>query len=125
MEFDPPLAVVDTSRLTAEGDALGFHYRDRLGRKQRGLLVRWQGKLYAYHNRCPHWSTPLDEDGPELFDHGSGTLICQTHGARFEPETGECIEGPCLGDRLTPLAIEEIDETRVEIRRGGLDLNVP
>jgi len=35
-------------------------------------------------------------------------LICSTHGAIYEPATGLCTAGPCVGDRLTslPLAVE-------------------
>jgi nitrite reductase/ring-hydroxylating ferredoxin subunit len=35
-------------------------------------------------------------------------LMCANHGATFEPATGECIWGPCVGAALqsVPLQIE-------------------
>jgi len=35
-------------------------------------------------------------------------LICSTHGALYEPISGRCTAGPCVGDRLTalPLALD-------------------
>ena len=43
------------------------------------------------------------EDG---FLDSDGELIqCATHGALFVIETGECVSGPCLGDRLSPAKI--------------------
>ena len=37
-------------------------------------------------------------------------LICATHGAVFAPATGECLLGPCQGDRL--------DTVKADIRDG-------
>ena len=32
-------------------------------------------------------------------------FYCSTHGALYEPDTGRCTAGPCVGDRLTPLPL--------------------
>ena len=37
----------------------------------------------------------------------SEALVCVRHGARYRPDTGECLGGPCRGARLTALALEE------------------
>jgi nitrite reductase/ring-hydroxylating ferredoxin subunit len=34
-------------------------------------------------------------------------LICATHGALYEPDSGVCIDGPCRGTRLAPVAMNE------------------
>ena len=36
-------------------------------------------------------------------------IICATHGAIYQPETGLCVGGPCKGKKLTtmPFEIEE------------------
>ncbi len=120
------LTTVDASSLRRDGDVVTFDYTDGLGQEHRGFILRWNDGFHAYRNRCPHWSTPLDEDGPQIFDHGSRALVCQTHGALFEPETGSCISGPCMGQSLKKLRVESaIDETEetIEIYDGGLTLS--
>ena len=114
-----PLAVVDEGDLPGDGEVVGFGYVDGLGRAQRGLLVRWEGRLHAFRNLCPHWSTPLDEYGGEILDPAIGELVCQTHGARFELDSGNCVSGPCVGDSLQKLRVE-LGEGEVKIYRPGL-----
>jgi nitrite reductase/ring-hydroxylating ferredoxin subunit len=31
-------------------------------------------------------------------------LVCANHGAKFEPHTGVCVGGPCVGKRLQLVA---------------------
>lgn len=120
-----PLAMIDISALRRDGDVIPFDYDDSFGRPARGLLLRWGDEIYAYRNRCPHWSTPLDEYGDGLFDHGSRALICQTHGARFEPHNGECVSGPCFGESLEKLRVETTEDGQVAVYRIGLALGGP
>lgn len=86
----------------AEGQSRGF--------KAAGLnlfAVRRQGRVYAYRNSCPHREIPLGYDAEQYLD-GSGRLLqCGHHGALFLIETGECIQGPCLGDVLEALPCRE------------------
>jgi nitrite reductase/ring-hydroxylating ferredoxin subunit len=66
------------------------------------LLGRVDSVWRAYANRCPHRLVPLDFGGlPPMSDDGR-YLLCNQHGALFRLEDGVCIEGPCLGDALTP-----------------------
>ena len=70
------------------------------------LILRWGRNVRAYENRCPHKGTNLDWEQGEFLD-GDGTRIqCGKHGALFDLGSGECVEGPCLGARLT--AIETV-----------------
>ena len=79
-----------------------------------GFIVHLAGQYYAYVNRCPHVGTPLDLWPNEFFSEDKDALVCSTHGATFEPETGRCTGGPCAGDRLTPLPVgREGDEVIV------------
>ena len=32
-------------------------------------------------------------------------ILCATHGACYEPDTGECIDGPALGKSLIPVPL--------------------
>lgn len=68
------------------------------------LVVRREGHVYVYENRCPHRGIGL-EWTPDRFLDESGSLIqCATHGALFLIESGECVAGPCAGQFLRPLA---------------------
>lgn len=73
-----------------------------------GMLLNYQGSLYAYVNRCPHIGISLDWLDNQFFTIDGRYLMCANHGATFEPATGECIWGPCVGAALqsVPLQIE-------------------
>ena len=70
-----------------------------------GFVVNYAGHFYAYVNRCAHVGTPVDMWPNEFFTDDGRHLICATHGAVYQPETGLCIAGPCPGAALTPLAV--------------------
>ena len=66
-----------------------------------GFAIRYAGRVYAYLNRCPHNGTPLDWVEGDFFDETGRYLVCATHGALFDPETGKCLKGPCVNQALT------------------------
>src|SRR5262245_9565413 len=78
------------------------------GRSVSGFVVNHGGQYRAYVNTCPHIGTPLDLWPNEFYDDAGRDLICSTHGALFDPLSGRCIAGPCMGDHLTalPLTLE-------------------
>jgi 3-phenylpropionate/trans-cinnamate dioxygenase ferredoxin subunit len=53
-------------------------------------LVRVQGEVYAFEDRCSHADFPLS-DGEMVDDHA---IECPLHGAQFDVRTGEAIEAP-------------------------------
>ena len=70
-----------------------------------GFVINWHGQFYAYRNRCPHTGVNLNWQ-PDIFLDLQGCYVqCSMHGALFEPNTGLCIRGPCLGASLQPLTI--------------------
>ncbi len=91
-----------------EGRARGFTL-DEGAAPREVLVVRKQGRLFAYVNSCPHLGTPLDMFPDRLLTRDGMQLLCSTHGARFRIEDGHCVEGPCKGKRLAPLTIHEVD----------------
>jgi len=105
-----------------------FDYLDGFGRPASGILVRLgespdDARYRAYRNLCPHWSMPLDDGSGDFFDASGHLIQCKMHGARFEPDTGECIMGPCDGEYLEALRVElSADGRSATIRRGGLAL---
>lgn len=75
----------------------------------RGFVVKFAGQIYGYVNSCPHLGVTLNYQPHEFFTHDATRVQCVTHGALFEPQTGECVAGPCVGKKLRKLVIETID----------------
>ena len=71
-----------------------------------GMLLNYDGSLYAYLNRCPHVGLSLDWVDNQFLSADGRYLMCANHGATFEPATGECIWGPCAGASLQSLPVE-------------------
>ncbi len=67
------------------------------------------GGPYVYVNACPHIGVSLDWTPGEVLTRDRSQIVCATHGALFTIETGECVDGPCKGDRLerVPVAIAD------------------
>jgi nitrite reductase/ring-hydroxylating ferredoxin subunit len=101
----------------AHGTSKKFTLR-RGSREFEALLINYQGDLYAYVNRCPHTGITLDWVNNQFFSVDNRYLMCATHGAVFEPPTGECVWGPCLGLSLQSLPLE-IDNGKFYARLPG------
>ncbi len=71
------------------------------------FAIRWQGRVYAYINRCGHIPVELDWQHGEFFDFSRHYLICATHGALYDPASGACRGGRCEGRGLKPLPVIE------------------
>lgn len=95
------------------GTSAKFPLRWR-GATVEGFVVNVEGRYHAYVNRCAHAGTPLDWWPNEFFTDDGRLLICATHGALFEPDTGQCAGGPCGGAALWPLAVR-VEDDRVVV----------
>jgi nitrite reductase/ring-hydroxylating ferredoxin subunit len=80
------------------------------GHEVEAFLVNFDGAFYAYVNRCRHIALTLDWVDNRFFTEDGRHIICANHGATYEPKTGECIWGPCLGASLQPVALEIAQE---------------
>lgn len=105
---DPPLVVLRDARALREGGGVRFRVVD-YGVEREAFAVRFRGAVFAYVNACRHEQLPLDFGDARFFDEAADALVCCHHGARYHPETGACLDGPCAGGRLTPLALEVRD----------------
>jgi nitrite reductase/ring-hydroxylating ferredoxin subunit len=109
------MEVAGTARLICGSDALvdgGKGVRFKLmyrGREEPAFVVRYDGRVHAYVNNCAHVPVEMDWPEGEFFDNSGLYLICSVHGAAYEPDTGHCLMGPCRGDRLIALRVEERD----------------
>jgi len=71
----------------------------------RGLVVRVRDAFYAYVNSCPHAQHPLNLRPHDFLSPDGALLLCHSHGALFEKQTGYCIAGPCAGRSLQRLPV--------------------
>jgi nitrite reductase/ring-hydroxylating ferredoxin subunit len=92
-----------------EQRAVKFSYRQE-GISREGFVALFQGQVVAYENVCRHVPITLDYGDGRFFNAGESHFICQSHGATYEPLTGECIAGPCVGASLKPLKVELVGE---------------
>jgi nitrite reductase/ring-hydroxylating ferredoxin subunit len=72
-----------------------------------GFVLRFDGALHAYLNRCAHVPIELDWSPGEFFESSGLYIMCATHGAIYLPDTGYCTGGPCRGARLRKISILE------------------
>ena len=98
--------ILSDARKLGEGAGLRFTIAVH-GVSRDAFVVRWRGGLHAYVNTCRHQLLPLDFGDARFFDEEYDAIVCCHHGARYAPETGVCVEGPCEGGRLTKLVVEE------------------
>lgn len=89
------------------------------GQPLQAFVIAFDGNVHAYVNRCPHQGTELDWQPGQMFDDSGLYLVCATHGALFQPDSGRCVGGPCQGATLVKIAVDEIDN-RVHLRAGRL-----
>ena len=105
---DEPRVICASRALEDGGGGVRFKVQTAEG-EQAAFAVRYYGKVYAYLNRCAHVPVEMDWMDGAFFDYSKLYLICATHGAMYLPHTGVCVQGPCPGKRLKPVAIEERD----------------
>jgi nitrite reductase/ring-hydroxylating ferredoxin subunit len=109
----------------APAAALGEHETvkfafDEDGARKEGFVIRHEGHLYAYRNECRHIPMTMDWVENRFLSRDGCYVQCATHGARYRIDTGLCVDGPPLGERLRPLPVEEIDgEVVVTLPEGS------
>ncbi len=103
-----PLRIHERAARLGEGQSVRFTCVVE-GVSRDAFAVRFGGKLLAYLNTCRHQLKLLDFGDGHFFDDTYDALVCVHHGARYAPASGVCVAGPCIGSRLTPLALEERD----------------
>ena len=90
------------------------------------VIVNEAGQPAVYVNRCPHLGVPLQWQDDRFLNKDGQYIICSTHGALFEKESGLCIHGPCRGQKLlkipsrTEKGMVVISEEELEKTMAGL-----
>ena len=79
------------------------------GQTCRAFAIRFNGQPYAYLNRCTHVAMELDWQPNRMFDNSGQWLLCASHGAAYQPDSGQCASGPCRGG-LVKIVLSERDD---------------
>jgi len=72
------------------------------------VLYREGDTVRAWLNICPHAGRRLDWAPGQFLKSKAGDLVCAAHGASFSLDNGECVAGPCKGDRLRTVAVQVV-----------------
>jgi nitrite reductase/ring-hydroxylating ferredoxin subunit len=110
-DLQPPVAALPlcpSADLVERGKALVF---DVLlwGQPARAFVLRFEGLLRGYINRCAHVPVEMDWQPGEFLDQDKRFIVCSIHGASYEPAQGRCVGGPCGRSRLIALNVADQD----------------
>lgn len=105
----PKQRLCASTQLAERGRAVLFELL-LYGRPARGFALRVDGRAVAYVNQCAHVPVELDWIEGEFLDLERRWIVCAVHGATYEPDSGRCVAGPCVGARLIRIALDEADD---------------
>src|SRR6266850_4561236 len=103
---DEKRLICPSGSLAEAGRGVRFEV-EYFGQPAPAFVVRQDGKVHGYLNRCAHVAMELDWQEGVFFDSSASYLICSTHGAAYDARSGHCIGGPCNRTPLVKLRIEE------------------
>lgn len=83
----------------------------------RGFVVRKGNDVFAYQNYCVHVGHPLNWAPDSFLTKDRSAIICASHGAVYEIDSGLCVAGPCKGKHL-----RRVD---VDVRDGEIYVTAP
>ena len=75
----------------------------------RGFVVRQGSSVFAYQNHCVHVGHPLNWSPDKFLTKDNSAIICASHGAMYEIESGRCFAGPGAGRQLRQLQAQVRD----------------
>lgn len=103
---DEPIAVCASDALAEGGQ--GVRFRVLLGQEESSaFVIRVNNGVRGYVNRCSHVPVELDWNYAQFLDDSGLHIVCATHGATYDGETGACLGGPCSGSALRALQVSE------------------
>lgn len=107
---DPRSTATALIRLDAIAEA-GFAEVEALldGDAESLVLYRDGASVRAWLNICPHAGRRLDWAPGQFLKSREGHLVCAAHGASFSLDDGDCVAGPCRGDRLRAVPVQVRD----------------
>ena len=99
---------IDGSDAMAHGETRTFDF-PRNGRTAQGFLIRHHVRFFSYLNQCCHWPVQLDMGDNDFYYAAADRIICKTHGAAYQPDTGYCDFGPCVRASLEAYPVQVFD----------------
>ncbi|MBD8636473.1 Rieske 2Fe-2S domain-containing protein [Stenotrophomonas sp. CFBP 13725] len=100
-------ALIAVDRITEGGFAEAEVVID--GDAESLVLYREGDSVRGFLNICPHAGRRLDWAPGQFLKSREGHLVCAAHGASFALDSGQCVAGPCKGDRLRAVAVQVRD----------------
>jgi nitrite reductase/ring-hydroxylating ferredoxin subunit len=80
-----------------------------------GFVVRFGDQIFAYQNHCAHLGHQLNWMPDSFLTKDRRNIICASHGALYEIDSGLCIAGPCLGKTLHPVEVR-VENNEIIVR---------
>ncbi len=97
-----------------EGGCRGFDPRGE-GRDTM-FVVRRGDALHAWRDACPHWEgAPMAWRKDAYLSGDRQHIVCHAHGARFDIASGLCLQGPCVGQSLTPVPLLVAEDGEIRL----------
>ena len=106
---EAPVPLCASDALEERGKAVVFEVL-QWRRPERAFVLRFDGEVHAYLNRCAHVPTEMDWQEGEFLDCDKNYIMCSIHGAVYDPKTGRCVTGMCGRMGLTKLRVEEREQ---------------
>jgi nitrite reductase/ring-hydroxylating ferredoxin subunit len=100
---EPGVALCRLDELADPG-ARGFSFREDTALFF-GFVVRTGDEVRGYVDSCPHAGWRLAGMSDNYLTRDERHLLCSGHGALFRLDDGECVAGPCFGDKLETWAV--------------------
>ena len=91
-------------------------------------VLRWDGRFFALHNRCPHQTGPVclgivsgrlsgAEPGSMEVDEDAPVIACPWHGWEFDLATGRALWDQTYAVKVVPVRVLD-GRVLVEVGRG-------
>ena len=74
-----------------------------------GFVVRQGDSVFAYQNFCVHVGHQLNWTPDDFLSKDRKAIMCASHGAQYEIDTGLCFRGPCVGKSLRKVELDVRD----------------
>lgn len=72
--------------------------------------MRKGSQVFAYQNFCVHVGHPLNWSPDRFLTKDKSAIICASHGATYDIETGDCFAGPGAGRALRKVDVALRDD---------------
>jgi nitrite reductase/ring-hydroxylating ferredoxin subunit len=94
-------------------------------------VLRWDGRFFALHNRCPHQKGPVclgivsgrlsgAAPGSMELDEETPVIACPWHGWEFELERGRALWDATYAVKVVPVRVQD-GRVLVEVGKGRPD----